>query len=71
MARTVLVVTALEDVTAGWVVTALNQREVPVVRVDPADIGSGLTVMIAVAPSGGLTPGLTGASAVLGWICRP
>ncbi|WP_030180062.1 ATP-grasp ribosomal peptide maturase [Streptomyces violaceorubidus] len=43
MARTVLVVTALEDVTADWVVAALNQREVPVVRVDPADIGSGLT----------------------------
>ncbi|MFJ3039213.1 MvdC/MvdD family ATP grasp protein [Streptomyces tendae] len=39
MARTVLVVTALEDVTADWVIAALNEREVPVVRVDPADIG--------------------------------
>ncbi|MET8390942.1 ATP-grasp ribosomal peptide maturase [Streptomyces anthocyanicus] len=39
MARTVLVVTALEDVTADWVVAALNERGVPVVRVDPADIG--------------------------------
>ncbi|KNE82647.1 MULTISPECIES: ATP-grasp ribosomal peptide maturase [Streptomyces] len=43
MAPTVLVVTALEDVTADWVIAALNEREVPVVRVDPADIGTGLT----------------------------
>ncbi|MEU2605741.1 ATP-grasp ribosomal peptide maturase [Streptomyces albus] len=43
MASTVLVVTALEDVTADWVIGALNQREVPVVRVDPADIGPALT----------------------------
>nr|WBO78710.1 ATP-grasp ribosomal peptide maturase [Streptomyces sp. SBE_14.2] len=42
MASTVLVVTALEDVTADWVIVALNEREVPVVRVDPADIGPGL-----------------------------
>ncbi|MFJ3337523.1 ATP-grasp ribosomal peptide maturase [Streptomyces sp. NPDC086766] len=43
MASTVLVVTALEDVTADWVVSALNERGVPVVRVDPADIGAALT----------------------------
>ncbi|MFJ5645806.1 ATP-grasp ribosomal peptide maturase [Streptomyces sp. NPDC093223] len=43
MASTVLVVTALEDVTADWVIAALNEREVPVARVDPADIGPGLT----------------------------
>ncbi|WP_200308026.1 ATP-grasp ribosomal peptide maturase [Streptomyces adelaidensis] len=43
MASTVLVVTALEDVTADCVIAALNEREVPVVRVDPADIGPGLT----------------------------
>ncbi|MGA5132400.1 ATP-grasp ribosomal peptide maturase [Streptomyces olivoreticuli] len=43
MASTVLVVTALEDVTADWVIGALNEREVPVVRVDPADIGPNLT----------------------------
>lgn len=43
MASTVLVVTALEDVTADWVIAALNEREVPVVRVDPVDIGTGLT----------------------------
>ncbi|WP_432162519.1 ATP-grasp ribosomal peptide maturase [Streptomyces tendae] len=43
MARTVLVVTALEDVTADWVVAALNERGVPVVRVDPADIGPRLS----------------------------
>ncbi|MCX4740913.1 ATP-grasp ribosomal peptide maturase [Streptomyces antibioticus] len=42
MASTVLVVTALEDVTADWVITALNEREVPVIRLDPADIGAGL-----------------------------
>ncbi|MFF2185621.1 ATP-grasp ribosomal peptide maturase [Streptomyces sp. NPDC058155] len=43
MASTVLVVTALEDVTADWVIDALNEREVPVARLDPADIGPGLT----------------------------
>ncbi|MEU1452022.1 ATP-grasp ribosomal peptide maturase [Streptomyces avermitilis] len=43
MASTVLVVTALEDVTADWVITALNEREVPVARIDPADIGPALT----------------------------
>ncbi|WKX72340.1 ATP-grasp ribosomal peptide maturase [Streptomyces sp. XD-27] len=43
MASTVLVVTALEDLTADWVIAALNEREVPVVRADPADIGPGLT----------------------------
>ncbi|MEK8171385.1 hypothetical protein NKH77_23825 [Streptomyces sp. M19] len=42
MASTVLVVTALEDITADWVITALNERDVPVVRVDPADIGHAL-----------------------------
>ncbi|MBG0854953.1 ATP-grasp ribosomal peptide maturase [Streptomyces spinoverrucosus] len=39
MASTVLVITALEDVTADWVIAALNARGVPVVRIDPADIG--------------------------------
>ncbi|MEV0774729.1 ATP-grasp ribosomal peptide maturase [Streptomyces sp. NPDC050428] len=43
MAGTVLVLTALEDVTADWVIAALNEREVPVARVDPADIGPALT----------------------------
>ncbi|MEV5205740.1 ATP-grasp ribosomal peptide maturase [Streptomyces sp. NPDC053720] len=43
MASTVLVVTALEDFTADKVIAALNEREVPVVRVDPADIGPVLT----------------------------
>ncbi|MEU1004599.1 ATP-grasp ribosomal peptide maturase [Streptomyces tibetensis] len=42
MASTVLIVTALEDVTADRVVDVLNEREVPVVRVDPADIGPDL-----------------------------
>ncbi|MEU3657873.1 ATP-grasp ribosomal peptide maturase [Streptomyces sp. NPDC032161] len=43
MASTVLVVTALEDFTADKVIAALNEREVPVVRVEPADIGPALT----------------------------
>ncbi|MFE7268429.1 ATP-grasp ribosomal peptide maturase [Streptomyces sp. NPDC057592] len=43
MASTVLVVTALEDFTADRVIAALNEREVPVVRVDPADIGPAMT----------------------------
>ncbi|OMI40127.1 ATP-grasp ribosomal peptide maturase [Streptomyces sparsogenes] len=43
MAPLVLVVTSLEDVTADLVITALNGREVPVARIDPADIGSDLT----------------------------
>ncbi|MFD9565358.1 MvdC/MvdD family ATP grasp protein [Streptomyces sp. NPDC059994] len=44
MASTVLVVTALEDFTADKVIAALNEREVPAVRVDPADIGTALTL---------------------------
>ena len=42
MASTVLVVTALEDVTADWVIAALNERGASVARVDPADIGPDL-----------------------------
>ncbi|MER8120448.1 ATP-grasp ribosomal peptide maturase [Streptomyces sp. NPDC094031] len=43
MASTVLVLTALEDVTADLVISALNEREVPVVRADPAGLGAGLS----------------------------
>ncbi len=43
MASTVLVLTSLEDVTADLVVKVLHEREVPVVRTDPADLGVGLT----------------------------
>ncbi|MGV9271837.1 ATP-grasp ribosomal peptide maturase [Streptomyces griseosporeus] len=43
MTDTVLVVTALDDVTADWVIAALNRRGIPVVRVDPADVGEELT----------------------------
>ncbi|MCF2532137.1 ATP-grasp ribosomal peptide maturase [Yinghuangia soli] len=43
MASTVLVLTALEDITADLVVGALNDREVAVMRCDPADIGRGLS----------------------------
>ncbi|MGP3927853.1 MvdC/MvdD family ATP grasp protein [Streptomyces sp. 8N616] len=42
MAPLVLAVTSLEDVTADMVIAALNEREVPVARVDPADIGPDL-----------------------------
>ncbi|MFD9059177.1 ATP-grasp ribosomal peptide maturase [Streptomyces albidoflavus] len=42
MTSTVLVVTALEDVTADWVIAALNERGASVARVDPADIGPDL-----------------------------
>ncbi|MEU4652489.1 ATP-grasp ribosomal peptide maturase [Streptomyces sp. NPDC023723] len=38
----VLVITSLEDVTADRVISALNERKVPVARVDPVDIGPGL-----------------------------
>lgn len=37
-----LVVTALEDVTADWVIEELNARAIRVARVDPADIGLSL-----------------------------
>lgn len=43
MASTVLVLTALEDVTSDLVARVLHEREVPVVRTDPADLGAGLT----------------------------
>ncbi|MFF4533130.1 ATP-grasp ribosomal peptide maturase [Streptomyces sp. NPDC001407] len=53
MASTVLVVTALEDITADRVIAALNEREVPVARVDPADLGPGLTFGARVGGAGG------------------
>ncbi|MFF7769607.1 ATP-grasp ribosomal peptide maturase [Streptomyces massasporeus] len=43
MASTVLVITALEDFTADRVIHALNERDVPVVRIDPADLGPDLS----------------------------
>ncbi|MGH3158083.1 MAG: MvdC/MvdD family ATP grasp protein, partial [Streptosporangiaceae bacterium] len=39
----VLVVTSLEDVTADLVIAVLNERGVPVARIDPGDIGADLT----------------------------
>jgi ATP-grasp ribosomal peptide maturase len=50
MASTVLVVTALEDFTADRVIGALNGRELPVVRVDPADIGPDLAFGFRLGP---------------------
>ncbi|MEU7432997.1 hypothetical protein AB0B07_19555 [Streptomyces sioyaensis] len=41
--RPVLVVTEADDVTADMVIAELNRRSVPVVRVNPSDIGEGLT----------------------------
>lgn len=38
----VLVVTSIDDVTADLVIIALNERGVPVVRADPAEIGNDL-----------------------------
>ncbi|GAA4241906.1 ATP-grasp ribosomal peptide maturase [Actinomadura meridiana] len=49
----VLVVTGLEDVTADLVIAALNDRQVPVVRVDPADIGSQKDALAFAADIGG------------------
>ncbi|MGQ5224843.1 hypothetical protein [Streptomyces sp. yara] len=79
MASTVLVVTALEDITADRVVAALNEREVPVVSVvpfDPAGIGPALTFgfrldadrpawrgRLRTAPGPRISPGSTGTSA--------
>lgn len=42
--RPVLVATEADDLTADMVIAELNRRSVPVVRFDPADIGTGLTV---------------------------
>ncbi|MFF0574953.1 ATP-grasp ribosomal peptide maturase [Streptosporangium saharense] len=39
----VMVVTSEQDVTANLVIESLNARRAPVVRVDPADIGAGLS----------------------------
>ncbi|MEU4233437.1 MvdC/MvdD family ATP grasp protein [Nonomuraea sp. NPDC026600] len=40
----VLVVTSLDDATANMVIEALNERKVQVLRIDPVDIGTGVTV---------------------------
>ncbi|MCB5909838.1 ATP-grasp ribosomal peptide maturase [Streptomyces pinistramenti] len=42
--RPVLVATEADDVTADLVIAQLNRRSVPVVRFNPADIGTDLTV---------------------------
>ncbi|MFF7183774.1 ATP-grasp ribosomal peptide maturase [Streptomyces sp. NPDC008222] len=47
----VLVVTALEDLTADLVIQALNERGVPVVRVDPVDIGPDLVFGFRMEPN--------------------
>ncbi|MEU9428683.1 ATP-grasp ribosomal peptide maturase [Streptomyces sp. NPDC048342] len=52
MTSTVLVVTALEDFTADKVIAALNERDVPVVRLDPADIGPGLAFGFRIGEDG-------------------
>ncbi|MFF8399187.1 ATP-grasp ribosomal peptide maturase [Streptomyces sp. NPDC016172] len=57
MAATVLVITALEDVTADLVIHVLNERDVPVVRVDPADIGPDLAFGFRIGEEGPLWAG--------------
>ncbi|MFH8491937.1 ATP-grasp ribosomal peptide maturase [Streptomyces longisporoflavus] len=42
--RPVLVATSADDLTADLVIAELNRRNVPVVRFNPADIGTNLTV---------------------------
>ncbi len=55
--RPVLVVTEADDVTADMVITELNRRGVPVVRVNPSDIGAGLTVSARSVPARPPWPG--------------
>ncbi|MFC4006858.1 MvdC/MvdD family ATP grasp protein [Nonomuraea purpurea] len=54
---TVMVITCEEDVTANLVIAKLNERGAPVARVDPADIGLGLTFS---AQGGADLPGWAG-----------
>lgn len=42
--RPVLVVTEADDLTADMVITELNRREIPVVRVNPSDLGDTLAM---------------------------
>ena len=53
----VLVITSVEDVTADMVVSALTQRGVPVVRVDTADIGDGLSFSCRLGTGAGISTG--------------
>ncbi|WP_331739515.1 ATP-grasp ribosomal peptide maturase (plasmid) [Streptomyces sp. NBC_00015] len=46
----ILVITSLEDVTADRVIVALNKRDVPVARLDPADIGPDLVFGARIGP---------------------
>lgn len=48
----VLVVTNLDDVTADLVIRCLGERGVPVVRVDPADLGDDLAFSARLATAG-------------------
>ncbi|MEU2775654.1 ATP-grasp ribosomal peptide maturase [Streptomyces sp. NPDC007162] len=57
MGATVLVLTALEDVTADRVVEALNERGATVVRVDPGDVGPDLVFGFRLGQEGGSTWG--------------
>jgi ATP-grasp ribosomal peptide maturase len=54
----VLVVTSIEDVTADLVIAALNERRIPIVRLDPADIGDGLTFSARIGAGRGLWAGV-------------
>ncbi|MCD9144380.1 ATP-grasp ribosomal peptide maturase [Streptomyces albireticuli] len=50
--RPVVVVTRLDDVTADLVIAELNERDVPVVRLDPGDLSSSVTMDVFVGGKG-------------------
>lgn len=52
-----LVLTALEDLTADWVIEVLNERGIRVARVDPADIGPRLLFSARISPEAGAWAG--------------
>ncbi|MGW2369594.1 ATP-grasp ribosomal peptide maturase [Streptomyces sp. NPDC001667] len=51
-ARPVVVVTRLDDVTADLVIDELNERSVPVVRLDPGDFPSSVTLDVRLTSDG-------------------
>jgi hypothetical protein len=52
MSKPVLVVTSLEDLTADLVISALDGRGIPAVRVDPRDLGESLSFSARIGLSG-------------------
>ncbi|MEU7182743.1 MULTISPECIES: ATP-grasp ribosomal peptide maturase [Streptomyces] len=62
--RPVLVVTRLDDATADLVITELNRRDVPVVRLDPGDFPDTLTLHASLGDGGMTGEALTGTRVV-------